>query len=306
MTGLGNKPRAQTSVGHALLRTPFRGQSNSHFEDTAMTWTTHTESSHHDLDEEVGAELAPGVVIERRAILQVPIAAALAAWLGDSNRLFGTEPGSAAGRDQGSLSWDEFIKTSVPLARELAKDASTAGQDDYLFRLAALAVRLQSAPNTKLFAFGGLHPKVEFAPSYRGRPFAIIQWRMYPHAVLPAHCHPQASVCTLGLEGEACLRHFEVHGDAPAFDSGSSRAFQIRETRQQVIGPKRVSTLSVARDNIHYFAAGSSGARGIDITTMYGGTGNFSFLAFDPSKPVDKVAGIFEAAWTGRKPPRKS
>jgi hypothetical protein len=271
-----------------------------------MTWTTATESSHHDPDEEAGAELAPGVVIERRAILQIPIAAALAALLGDSKSLFGDAPDPATGTDRGSLTWDAFIKTSVPLARELAKDASEAGQDDYLFRLAALAVRLQSAPDTKLFPFGGLDPKVEFAPSYRGRPFAIIQWRMYPHAVLPAHCHPQASVCTLGLEGEARLRHFEVKGDAPAFDSGSSRSFQIRETRQQVIGPRRVSTLSAARDNIHYFEAGSSGARGIDITTMYGGTGNFSFLAFDPQKPLDKAAGIFEAAWTGRKPPRKS
>jgi len=271
-----------------------------------MTWTTPSESSHHDLDEDMGAELAPGVVIERRAVLQLPIAAALAVWLGASKPLFGDTASPAANADTGRLSWDAFLKTSVPLARQLAKDASAAGQDDYLFRLAALAIRLQSAPDTKLFTFGGLDPKVEFAPSYRGGPFAIIQWRMYPHAVLPAHCHPQASVCTLGLEGEARLRHFEVQGDAPTFDSGSSRTFQIRETRQQVIGPKRVSTLSAARDNIHYFEAGSSGARGIDITTMYGGTGNFSFLAFDPHKPVDKAAGIFEAAWTGRKPPRKS
>jgi hypothetical protein len=271
-----------------------------------MTWITQTEFSPHDLDEDVGAELAPGVVIERRAILQVPIAAAMAAWLGASKPLFGDTAGSAAVTDGGFLNWEAFLKTSVPLARGLAKDASAAGQDDYLFRLAALAVRLQSAPDTKLFAFGGLDPKVEFAPSYRGGPFAIIQWRMYPHAILPAHCHPQASVCTLGVEGEACLRHFEVHGDAPAFDSGSSRTFQIRETRRQVIGPRRVSTLSSARDNIHYFEAGSSGARGIDITTIYGGSGNFSFLAFDSRKPVDKAAGVFEAAWTGRKPPRKS
>jgi hypothetical protein len=270
-----------------------------------MTWTTQPECSHHDVNEEVGAELAPGVVVERRAILQVPIAAALAAWLGTSKSLFADQSGPAT-NSEGSLTWDAFLKQSVPVARELAKDASAAGQDDYLFRLAALAVRLQSAPDTKLFAFGGLDPKVEFAPSYRGRPFFIIQWRMYPRAILPAHCHPQASVCTLGLEGEACLRHFELRGDAPAFDSGSSRTFQIRETRQQVIGPRRVSTLSSARDNIHYFEAGSQGARGIDITTMYGGTGNFSFLAFDPHKPVDKAAGIFEAAWTGRQPPRKS
>jgi hypothetical protein len=45
------------------------------------------------------------------------------------------------------------------------------------------------------------------------------------------------------------------------------------------------------RDNIHYFEAGDAGARGLDITTAYGGDGRFSFVAFQPDKPV----------WTGMK-----
>ncbi|HVN06541.1 MAG TPA: hypothetical protein VMT86_19115 [Bryobacteraceae bacterium] len=49
-------------------------------------------------------------------------------------------------------------------------------------------------------AFTGLDPKVEFGPSFRGVPFAVIQWRMAPHAVLPAHCRPQASVGTVGRD----------------------------------------------------------------------------------------------------------
>jgi hypothetical protein len=250
-------------------------------------------------DEQPGAELAPGVIIERRSLLWLPAVAALGA-LVRPFRAFGSD--SSGRLSRGTLSWEEFLKESLPLARDLVGDESPAGQDVYLLRLAALAVRLQSAPNSRLLPFGGLDPQVEFGPSFRGKPFAIIQWRMYPRAILPGHCHPGSSVCTLGLEGEAQIRHFEVTGNAPSFDSGSRRPFHIRETRSQLIGPKRISTLSSSRDNIHYFEAGSAGARGIDITTTYTGNGNFSFIAFEPHKPVDREQGIFEAAWTGQRP----
>ncbi len=199
------------------------------------------------------------------------------------------------------LEWDDFIRLCPADAAEFAKDASEIGQDTYLNRIASWAVRLKSAPDTRMGAFQGLDPKVEFGPSFRGVPFVVIQWRMAPHAVLPAHCHPQASVCTVGIEGEARVRHFEIHGEAPAFDSGAKTPFLIRETRSQIVAPRRISTLSATRDNIHYFEAGDAGARGLDITTGYGGDGSFSFVAFRPDKPKDSKKQLFEAVWTGMK-----
>ncbi len=248
-----------------------------------------------------GTELAPGVVVERRSLLWLPAAAALS--LGWPSRVgAGTRGEKNAGPEEpGGLDWDAFLKASVPLARDLVKDASAAGQDAYLQRMAALAVRLQGAPDTRLFPYGKLEPKVEFAPSFRGVPFMIIQWRMHPRAVLPAHCHPRASVCTLGLEGEARVRNFEVEGEAPAYNSGSSRTFLIRETHSQLLSARRVNTLSSTRDNIHYFEAGPDGARGIDLTTPFGGDGSFSFLAFEPDRPKDPRRRVFEATWTGQK-----
>jgi hypothetical protein len=115
-------------------------------------------------------------------------------------------------------------------------------------------------------------PQSRIRPSFRGVPFAVIQWRMAPHAILPAHCHPQATVCTVGIEGEA---------------------------RGQIVSPRRIRTLSSTRDNIHYFEAGDAGARGLDITTGYGGDGSFSFVAFQPDKPKDPKKQLFEAVWTG-------
>jgi hypothetical protein len=233
-------------------------------------------------------ELAPGVTIERRAILWAPLAVA-AAMLRPAQAATASAP----------LDWDDFIRLCPADAAEFARDASEIGQDAYLNRIAAWAVRLKSAPDTKLGAFAGLDPRVEFGPSFRGVPFAVIQWRMAPRAVLPAHCHPQASVCTVGIEGEACVRHFEVQGPAPAFDFGTRTPFLMRETRSQIVAPRRISTLSATRDNIHYFEAGDAGARGLDITTAYGGDGSFSFVAFQPDKPKDPKKRLFEAVWTG-------
>lgn len=250
--------------------------------------------------EAAGAELAPGVRVERRAVLWLPLAAAAAALLGSTRRLRANPTGAVP--TGGPLSWEEFLKLSVPVAREMVRDTSPEGQDAYLLRIAAMAVRLRAAPKSRLYPFGGLRPAVEFGPSYRGVPFFVIQWRMEPRAVLPAHCHPRASVCTVGLEGEARVRNFEVEGEAPAFDSGSRKPFLVHETNSQVIRPRRVNTLSATRDNIHRFEAGADGARGIDITTMYGGSGNFSFLAFEADRPRDPARRLFEAAWIGQKP----
>jgi len=237
-------------------------------------------------------ELAPGVTIERRAIFWAPLAVAAA--------VLRTPQPARAATAAPPLDWDDFIRRCpADAAAEFARDASQIGQDAYLHRIAAWAVRLKAAPDTKLGAFAGLDPKVEFGPSFRGVPFAVIQWRMAPRAILPAHCHPQFSVCTVGMEGEARVRHFEAYGPAPAFDSGTKTPFLMRETRSQIVAPRRISTLSSTRDNIHYFEAGNAGARGLDITTGYGGDGSFSFVAFQPDKPKDPKKQLFEAVWTG-------
>jgi len=237
-------------------------------------------------------ELAPGVTIERRAIFWAPLAVATAV-------LRAAQPARAANTAAPPLDWDDFIRLCPADAAAFARDASAIGQDAYLNRIAAWAVRLKAAPDSKLGAFAGLDPKVEFGPSFRGVPFVVIQWRMAPHAILPAHCHPQFSVCTVGMEGEARVRHFEVHGPAPAFDSATQTPFLIRETRSQLVTSRRISTLSSTRDNIHYFEAGDVGARGLDITTGYGGDGSFSFVRFQPDKPKDARRQLFEAVWTG-------
>src|SRR5271155_1724349 len=104
-------------------------------------------------------ELAPGVTIERRTILWAPWAFAAA--------LLAARPGHAA-ESAAPLDWEDFIRLCPADAAAFARDASDIGQDAYLNRIAAWAVRLRAAPDTKLGAFQGLDPKVEFGPSFRG------------------------------------------------------------------------------------------------------------------------------------------
>jgi hypothetical protein len=192
-----------------------------------------------------------------------------------------------------TLAWDDFLKQSIPIAQQLIADPAFS-VDEYLYRIGSLATRLKEIPDSKLGSYAAVDPRVWFGPSFRGSPFYIIQWRMEPGAVLPAHNHPNTSVCTFGFEGEVQLRNFEIVGEAP--DYNSKKTFRVRETRSETMSHGRINTLSPSRDNIHCFKVGKEGARGIDINTMHGKMNNFSFLDMN-EKPLDSEKRIFEATW---------
>src|SRR5262249_30306073 len=230
------------------------------------------------MENQTQVEASPGLIIEHRRMLWLPVMATAA--MVSSN----AEAQDAAKKSEGNtpsstgpLAWNEFLQQALPQAAELYRDASPQGQDAYLHWLALMASRLQltTIPQAKLGRFEKLEPAVYFGPSHRGQPFFIVEWRMEPGAILPPHCHPNASVCTVGIEGEARIRNFEIAGRAPEFTS--RQAFRVRETHNEIITPGRTNTLSAARDNIHTFQAGQHGARGMDISTLHGPNIGFSF-----------------------------
>jgi len=245
-------------------------------------------------------EVSAGVIVERRRLFWLPAIAALPLM---PKPLLAQEvakkPEIASASlplQPGELGWDEFLKQSLPPAEQLHSDSSAQGQDAYLHWMALMAsrLRLETIPQSKLGKFKEFEPALFFGPSFRGKPFFIIEWRMEPGAYLPPHCHPNASVCTLGIEGEARIRNFEIVGRAPEFKS--PKPFRVRETHDEIIAPGRINTLSAVRDNIHTFQAGKTGARGMDISTYHGDDIGFSFLEV-ASKPADAEQHVFEAVW---------
>src|SRR6266404_2691953 len=181
------------------------------------------------VESEKEIEVFPGR-FERRYFLRGSLAAAatLVAASTLSRSAFAQTATTATGLSgSDKLAWDDFLKQSIPVAQQLIADPAFS-VDEYLYRIGSLATRLKELPDSPLGSYKTVESRVWFGPSFRGTPFFIIQWRMEPGAFLPPHNHPNASVCTLGFEGEVRLRNFEIIGDAPDYDT--KKTFKIRET----------------------------------------------------------------------------
>jgi hypothetical protein len=258
------------------------------------------------VNDEVDSKLVPGFSVQRRSLFWLPFITASALLFSHPRNLFAQNNGQDSGTKEaagsldkegvGDVGWEDFVKQSVPEAQELYKDSSPRGQDAYLFSLArwAARLRLETIPRAKLFRFGALAPPVHFGVGYRGVPFFAVEWWLEPGAILPPHNHPNASVCTLGIEGEARIRNFQIVDDAPEFSSKD--IFRVRETHSELMGTGRLNSLSSTRDNIHTFQAGKAGARGIDFSTLHAKDIGFSFLNIE-DKPVDAERRIYAATW---------
>jgi hypothetical protein len=250
-------------------------------------------------------EVAPGFSETRRRMLWMPASVAAAMMLECAGSGFAKgaiqEPSRSPKESPADalLEWVDFLKQCEPVARELHKDRSASGQEAYLHWLASMIMRVRTSqiPRAKVGRFGKSEPAISFGVAYRGQPFFAVEWQLEPGAFLPPHNHPNASACTIGLEGEARIRNFEIAGEAPEFSS--RRSFLVRETHNEIISPGRINTLSAKRDNIHTFQAGKYGARGIDLSSYHGPDVGFSFMdiATTPKEPERR---IFEAAWKGQ------
>jgi hypothetical protein len=199
--------------------------------------------------------------------------------------------------------FEAFVERAQRQVATLYNDASATGQDRYVQTLAAELSGMQERPAIALGekSFRDLDPAVLLGTRMNTRPFFVVLWELAPNAVLPAHCHPRTSVCTLCLGGRARLRHFQVAKNAPAYNSNDKASFNLQQTRDMELTPGIISTLTETRDNVHLFQAGSEGAFGLDVTTDYGGDGSFSFLGF--LRRLDAPLGIprYEAQWLGSK-----
>lgn len=241
--------------------------------------------------------IAPGYVIERRFFIRAASIATAALAFTSPARGFARDPEmlSATSSMDALLDFEGFVQECAELAKTALQDPGL-NEEAHIFRLSAAASRLRraSVPNGKLGPFAGLNPPVEFGPLEIAAPLAIIQWRLAPGATLPPHNHNPADVISLCLEGACTVRHFDIIDRAP--DYSSKETFLIRESRNDLLTPGRMSSLSTVRDNIHTFHAGKAGAMGIDINSILPGDKPFSFLDI-AEKPRDAQNRIYDAVW---------
>ena len=241
-----------------------------------------------ELEIDETAEVFPGVIVERRCFLKTAAVAL------STLSIPGIATAHLAGSDE-RLTYDEFLKEIVPIAKRLVADTSFAGQQRYLLTLASCAVRLADAPVPPMRDSGqGAGPGTFLGACPGGDPFIVLHWKMEPGSVIRPHAHTYGNVLTLALDGEVRVDNFEMVG---VRDFDAKGTFKARKAQSQILTPGQVNLVNLERGYIHGFQAGPKGGRGLDITTrIKERRENTPYLNLS-KRPVEIEPGIFEASW---------
>jgi hypothetical protein len=183
-----------------------------------------------------------------------------------------------------------FAASAAKLKPKEALDVRS--QDAYVLSAAAAGVLIDQLPMPDLKPVGAYAPGVETGRIGRFGPCTIIRYRVAPGAGLPAHNHPNYSVVTIGLSGEAMYEQFVPAGPAPAY--GSDAPFKIMKVGDKSLIRGGVLTLAPQRDNIHAFTAGRDGAEFFDVISLH--TKDEGFGNMRLKRPL-RVGEVGDARW---------
>lgn len=239
-------------------------------------------------------EVADGVTVERRGFLWLS-AAALATCFGGLPRLSAQTRQDPSPVADGKLSHAEFLAELLPQARQLV---AAGGKDEeaYLLAVAAALLRLRepAAPVREAMQ----RCKQQHQRDGERFPLGFAAMRLQPGRGFAPHDHLDYNGVILGVEGEVRIRNFDFLGEVPAVDSGKS--FRIRETRDDLILPGRVSTLGQRRENVHELVAGDEGALVLDLFTFFSAAAESRYLEV-AAKPSEPARRVYEASWRPRR-----
>lgn len=251
-------------------------------------------------DQQHHAEVADGVVIERRSVLWFS-AAAVTSMLAAGSSLVAQDPrkpkptNKAKEKRPGKLTFDEFFEQMLPNARRLIE---SKGEDEaaYLMTVAAAMSRLQD-PNgpirDAMRTFSAKHRKEGERFPIGAMSMSFKEGRGFSH-----HDHLNYNGIIMGLEGEVRIRNYDFQGEPPATDS--TKTFLVRETRDDLILPGRFSSLGCKRENIHDLVAGKGGAKVLDVFTFFQRNAGSRYLEL-ADKPRDPETRVYEATWRQRR-----
>lgn len=241
-------------------------------------------------DEPEGAEVAPGVIIERRRLLWAGAASFLGAATIARAEDHPPKPTHNPRFVADGLGFEELLQAVRPLAKRLV-GVHIPNEDAYLYQVASLLARLDTIPEPRLWKS---NRGLAVDQSEHFHPVLVAQMRMEPGARIELHDHRDYNGILFGIEGQVRVRNFEF-ADALA-EHGSRRAFRIRETAVCVLTKGRCSTLGRVRDNIHEVVAGKDGARLLDVFTFFTKSGRSVEMDFT-DKPVKGETGVYEVSW---------
>lgn len=258
-------------------------------------------------DHDIGEEIGPGVVVERRTILRVGLSAAGLAMLGGlglpgcASSRSGTTRRDERGTDADArvASADEFVAAVMPQARALIS-AQAPDEEAYLAAVTTLLARVEPPPAWRMSptGMGWDIDNIAYYP-----PIVLMQIKMAPKSVIHLHDHRHYNGVLLATAGAARCRNFDiVQPDGKRLDIAAGEVpakgedFLIRQNADTVLRPPQLSTLTRDRDNIHHVEAGDEGATLVDFFTHFSPKARSYELAWD-GKAYDEKKGLFKVAW---------
>ena len=207
-------------------------------------------------------------------------------------------PAQSPARGSGDV--EEFLRRWTDKAAKLVGQ-SEPNEDAHVYGLCSELARLDPGafPPRQKVVYDD--KGIRSGPAFVAMPLLVIQFDLEPGAVIPAHNHVGFDFVSMGVRGEATVRHFEPHGKAPD-PTELDVDFQIREVSSCVLYPGRTSSLSRTRANIHWFQAGENGATFLDFGIKFPDPGpgpkTASSLEFD-DEPLDRKRRVHNARWLG-------
>ncbi|NRA57623.1 MAG: hypothetical protein HRU13_05845 [Phycisphaerales bacterium] len=264
-------------------------------------------------DHEVGEEIAPGVTITRRRILQVGIAGAIG--LGSASLLAGCASSDCGTRDaapkdasvdgpSAALTIDQLMADLRPRAQKMIASDSP-DEASYLAAVSMLLARYQPEEPWRLRE----PDKGGFSINALGwmPPVVVFDIRMRPGSTIHLHDHRHYNGVLQCLEGEVRCRNFDIVTDAtnpgaPTLDIAGGEVppegqdFLIRQNADKTLARGQLSTLSRDRDNIHHVEAGPNGCKLADVFTYFRREARSYELAWD-ALPTTRNGDTYKVAW---------
>lgn len=266
--------------------------------------------------DEMPEEIAPGVRIERRAVLRFGAQLAGLAAIGGLAGCAPESAGSATGRHSGvappaagptaptaaepaPLRVGEFVREIRPRARDLIHNTDP-DEEAYLRAAGDLLAKLETVEPWRKPRPGAPYAMDATAVV---PPIVLYRIHMEPGAVIPIHDHRHYNGVILCTEGSLRCRNFNIVPDADQpldLDAGQvplkGTEFVIRETIDQTIGPGERSSLTRARDNIHEVTAGDQGCVLMDLFTHFRPDARSYAIRWDDT-PFDPAQRLYRVAW---------
>lgn len=263
-------------------------------------WTLDEIEQHAMADHEVGEEIAPGVTITRRRILQVGLAGAAGLLAGGC-----TAPGRSARTSTEPatqpLRIDQLVAQLRPQARQLIA-SDRPDEAAYLAAVSSLLARYKPDEPWAIRDVGESGWSMNTAAWMP--PVVVFDIHMKPGSKIHLHDHRHYNGVLLCTEGSVRCRNFDiVQPDGVSLDIAAGEVptgedFLIRQNNDATLHRGELSTLSRDRDNIHHIEAGPEGCKLADLFTYFRREARSYELDWD-ERPLERRGDTYKVSWRG-------